>query len=238
MIATVAEPGGAAKGRVIDDTGGNAVRMPRRDPLQPYREKRHFGRTPEPPAMKGRARRRARFVIQAHDATAMHYDFRLEAGGVLKSWAVPKGPSLKPRDKRLAMRTEDHPIAYASFEGVIPDGEYGAGPVIVWDEGTYRNLTDDDGTEVPVEEAVDRGHVKVWLEGRKLQGGFALTRTPIGRDGREKWLLVKLRDEAADARRNPVSTQPESVRSGRSIDDLREEAERAGRPVRRRRRNG
>ena len=223
---------------MADHVGGNPRSMLRRDPLRPYRDKRHFGRTPEPPARKGRARRRPRFVIQQHDATAMHYDVRLEAGGVLKSWAVPKGPSLKPKDKRLAMRTEDHPIAYAAFEGVIPEGEYGAGPVIVWDEGTYRNLTDEDGTEVPVEEAVDQGHVKVWLEGHKLQGGFALTRTPIGRDRREKWLLVKLRDEAADARRNPVSTQPESVVSGRTLEDLRAQAERAGRPVRRRRRAG
>jgi DNA ligase D-like protein (predicted 3'-phosphoesterase) len=195
--------------------------MPKKDDsLAKYRAKRDFRRTPEPPARAGRRRKQPRFVIQQHDATAMHYDFRLEADGVLKSWAVPKGPSTNPRDKRLAVPTEDHPISYGTFEGVIPEGEYGAGPVIVWDTGTYRNLTEQDGSEVPVAEAIRRGHVKFWLDGHKLKGGFALTRTPIGRDGREKWLLVKLKDEMADARRNPVSTQPESVLSGRTIDDL------------------
>ncbi len=159
-------------------------------------------------------------MIQKHDATALHYDFRLEAAGVLKSWAVPKGPSTDPRDKRLAMPTEDHPLDYADFEGVIPEKNYGAGPVIVWDAGTYRNLTERDGRTVPVEDAVNAGHVKVWLDGHKLTGGFSLRRTRIGTDGREKWLLVKLRDEAADARRNPVSTQPRSVTSGRTIEEV------------------
>jgi DNA ligase D-like protein (predicted 3'-phosphoesterase) len=186
--------------------------------LDRYRSKRDPKRTPEP---FGRGRRRTskrpRFVIQQHDATAMHYDFRLEAAGVLKSWAVPKGPSTDPRDKRLAMPTEDHPLEYASFEGLIPEGEYGAGPVIVWDEGTFRNLTEEDGREIPLAKGVKRGHVKFWLEGKKLRGGWSLRRTPIGRDGREKWLLVKLKDEEADARRNPVSSQPKSVRSGRTI---------------------
>jgi DNA ligase D-like protein (predicted 3'-phosphoesterase) len=159
-------------------------------------------------------------VIQKHDATTLHYDVRLEAGGVLKSWAVPKGPSTDPREKRLAVRTEDHPLEYADFEGMIPDGLYGAGPVIVWDTGTYRNLTERDGKPVPSERAVEDGHVVVWLEGHKLRGGYALTRTPIGRDRREKWLLVKMKDEEADARRNPISTQPESVLSGDRIEDL------------------
>jgi DNA ligase D-like protein (predicted 3'-phosphoesterase) len=187
------------------------------DPLDKYRRKRDFRRTPEPAGGRRRCRR-PRFVVQKHDATALHYDVRLEAGGVLKSWAVPKGPSTDPRDKRLAMRTEDHPVGYADFEGVIPEGEYGAGPVIVWDAGAYRNLTERDGSEVPVERAVDEGHVSVWLEGRKLRGGFALTRT--GDDKRERWLLVKMHDEAADARRRPVSTQPESVLTGRTIEEV------------------
>ncbi len=203
---------------------GNAdTEMPKKDDsLARYRSKRDFRRTPEPPASAGRRRKQLRFVIQQHDATAMHYDFRLEVGGVLKSWAVPKGPSMNPRDKRLAMPTEDHPMAYGDFEGVIPEGEYGAGPVIVWDAGTYRNLTGEEGREVPMEEAVDRGHAKFWLEGHKLTGGFALTRTPVGGDKREKWLLVKLKDEAADARRKPVSSQPESVISGLTIDEMRD----------------
>jgi DNA ligase D-like protein (predicted 3'-phosphoesterase) len=157
-------------------------------------------------------------VIQQHDATSMHWDFRLEAAGVLKSWAVPRGPSTDPKEKRLAMPTEDHPPDYGGFEGVIPEGQYGAGPVIVWDAGTYRNLTEKAGREVPVEEATDAGHVKVFLEGEKLRGGYALTR--IGKGKKPRWILVKLKDEHADARRNPVRTQPHSVASGKTIAEL------------------
>lgn len=184
-----------------------------------YGEKRDFRKSPEP---SGRGRGSAgagqpQFVIQLHDARSRHFDFRLEADGVLRSWAVPKGPSTDPKEKRLATPTEDHPLDYQDFEGVIPGGEYGAGAVVVWDTGPYRNLTASrDGEEVPVAEAVDRGHVKFWLEGHKLTGGYALTRL----QGREDWLLVKLRDDKADARRNPVSTQPESVRTGRTVEQV------------------
>jgi DNA ligase D-like protein (predicted 3'-phosphoesterase) len=191
------------------------------DSLGPYRGKRDFGRTPEPPGGRKRRRRtQPRFVVQKHDATTLHYDFRLEAAGVLKSWAVPKGPSTNPKDKRLAMPTEDHPLDYADYEGMIPEGQYGAGPVIVWDTGTYRSLTEDDGETVPVEQAVQNGHVAVWLEGRKLRGAYALTR--IGKGKRERWLLVKMADEQADARRKPVKSQPESVVSGRTIEEVAE----------------
>jgi DNA ligase D-like protein (predicted 3'-phosphoesterase) len=151
-----------------------------------------------------------RFVIQQHGARSMHWDFRLEAGGVFKSWAVPRGPSTDPRDKRLAMEVDDHQISWGDFEGVIPEGEYGAGPVIVWDRGDYRPLADE-----PSEESLANGHLSFWLEGQKLRGGWTLRRI----DGR-RWLLVKRRDDEADARRNPVSTQPESVVSGRRIDEL------------------
>ena len=151
-----------------------------------------------------------RFVIQQHDARSMHWDFRLEAGGVFKSWAVPRGPSMDPRDKRLAMEVEDHQISWGDFEGVIPEGEYGAGPVIVWDRGSYRPLGDE-----PAERALADGHLSFWLEGKKLRGGWTLRRI----EGR-RWLLVKRRDDEADARRNPVSTQPESVVSGRRIDEI------------------
>ena len=196
----------------------------RQDPLGPYRGKRDLERTPEPSAgRKRRSRRRPRFVVHQHDATTLHYDFRLEAAGVLKSWAVPKGPSTNPKDKRLAMPVEDHPLDYADFEGVIPEGQYGAGPVIVWDTGTYRSLTEQHGKTVPVERAVQDGHVAVWLEGRKLRGGYALTR--IGKGKRERWLLVKMDDEQADARHKPVKSQPESVVSGRTIEDVAAEAE-------------
>ena len=162
----------------------------------------------------------ARFVIQKHAATSLHYDFRLEAAGTLRSWAVPKGPSTDPRDKRLAMPVEDHSLEYRDFEGLIPMGSYGAGAVIVWDTGDYRNLTERDGEEVPIEDALENGHAVVWLEGQKLRGGYSLNRIAKGED--ERWLLVKRRDEEADARRNPVSTQPESVLSGRTIEDVRE----------------
>ncbi len=158
------------------------------------------------------------FVIQKHDASRLHYDFRLEVGGVLRSWAIPKGPSTDPREKRLAVEVEDHALDYADFEGVISSG-YGAGTVIVWDTGTYRNVTERDGREVPLEEALERGHASVWLEGRKLRGGWSLQR--MGRGGaKPQWLLVKRRDEEADARRNPTSTQPESVLSGRTVEDV------------------
>jgi len=199
--------------------GKTRAKMPRRDdPLQAYKGKRDFERTPEPPACGGRRGGKPRFVIQKHDATRLHYDFRLEAGGVLKSWAVPRGPSTNPKDKRLAIRTEDHPLDYADFEGAIPEGEYGAGTVVVWDTGTYRNLTEEGGKEIPVERAVENGHVVVWLEGRKLTGGYALTR--IGKNRQERWLLVKVADEAADAGGDPVETRPESVLSGRTNEEI------------------
>src|ERR1700704_5126901 len=114
----------------------------------------------------------SRFVIQKHDASSLHYDFRLEVGGVLKSWAVPKGPSLDPREKRLAVEVEDHPLDYADFEGVIGEGNYGAGAVIVWDAGTYRNLDE----KRSMAEALEAGHAKFWLEGQKLKGGWTLQR--------------------------------------------------------------
>jgi DNA ligase D-like protein (predicted 3'-phosphoesterase) len=134
-----------------------------------------------------------------------------------------QGTSTNPKDKRLAMPVEDHPLDYIDYEGVIPEGQYGAGPVIVWDAGTYRNRTEQDGKAVPVERAVEDGHVAVWLEGRKLRGGFALTR--IGTGKRERWLLVKMDDEQADARRKPVKSQPESVVSGRTVEQVAAEAE-------------
>jgi DNA ligase D-like protein (predicted 3'-phosphoesterase) len=126
------------------------------------------------------------------------------------------------------MPTEDHPMDYAGFEGVIPEGEYGAGAVIVWDRGTYRNIThlDKEGGPVPVERAVQEGHVAVWLEGKKLNGGYALTRT--GRGPRERWILVKMNDDEADARRNPVVSQPESVLSGRTLEQVAKEAAKHG----------
>jgi len=188
------------------------------DTLDDYRGKRDFSGTPEPPGERVDARDRPIFVIQKHDATTLHYDFRLEADGVLKSWAVPKGPSTDPKEKRLAVPTEDHPLGYASFEGVIPEGSYGAGTVMVWDRGTYRNLTRKGGQEVAVTEALGRGHVSVWLEGEKVRGGYALTRFRTGKG--EAWLLVKMDDVEAAPGRDLVATEPRSVVSGRTIEEI------------------
>jgi DNA ligase D-like protein (predicted 3'-phosphoesterase) len=197
--------------------------MAKRDPLETYRGKRKAGRTPEPVAAPASPRRRGRrsgplFVIQKHDASTLHYDFRLEVDGVLKSWAVPKGPSTNPRDKRLAVPTEDHPMEYADFEGVIPEDEYGGGSVLVWDTGSWRNLTERDGQPVPAARAIEHGHLAFELEGDKLRGPFALTRLRTGR--REAWLLVKMAGEGADARRKPVKSQPDSVLSGRGLEQV------------------
>jgi DNA ligase D-like protein (predicted 3'-phosphoesterase) len=194
--------------------------MTSRDKLTKYQEKRDFRRTPEP-AGTGRepSPDKPIFVIQKHAARTLHYDFRLEVAGVLKSWAVPKGPSTDPREKRLAVPTEDHPLDYADFEGVIPEGEYGAGAVLVWDLGTFTNITEKKGKAVPLEEAVPHGHVKVWLEGKKLRGGYALTRFKTGKD--EAWLLVKAEDEAADAGRDLVRSEPRSVLTGRTIEEIK-----------------
>ena len=152
------------------------------------------------------------FVIQKHHASSLHYDFRLEVGGVLRSWAVPKGPSTDPREKRLAVEVPDHPLAWGKFEGSIGPG-YGEGKVIVWDRGRYRPLTDGDFGD-----ALEAGHASFWLEGEKLEGGWTLQRTRGG--AKPQWLLIKRRDEKADARRRPTSTQPESVVSGRRIEDV------------------
>ena len=195
-------------------------------PLDEYEKKRDFRSTPEPSGEgaepmphAGEPGGEGRFVIQKHDASSLHYDFRIEADGVLKSWAVPKGPSTDPRDKRLAVMTEDHPLDYGGFEGVIPEGQYGAGTVMVWDAGTYENASvDDDGEPISVADAVNAGQVKVRLDGEKLAGGYALVHTGFRSD--KDWLLIKEKDDGADARRNPTSTEPDSVASGRSLDEI------------------
>ncbi len=176
-----------------------------------YRAKRRFARTPEPRGRVARATKAGgRFVVQKHDASRLHYDFRLELDGVLKSWAVPKGPSLDPADKRLAVQVEDHPVEYADFEGVIPQGQYGAGPVIVWDRGRWEPQGDP-------REGLRRGKVAFTLDGEKLHGGFALVRMrTAGRDGKN-WLLVKERDGEAKHGRaaDVVGRLPESVKTSR-----------------------
>lgn len=191
------------------------------DALLLYKSKRNFDKTPEPKGdaqSKSSAKDKPIFVIQKHDANHLHYDFRLEIDGVLKSWAVPKGPSTDPADKRLAMETEDHPMDYATFEGVIPEGNYGAGPVIIWDHGTFDNIKEKDGKAVSLKQCYKNGQIEVDLHGKKLQGDYALIRTAP--EEAKKWLLIKMRDEHADARRNPVNSQPESVVSGKTIEEI------------------
>lgn len=161
----------------------------------------------------------ADFVIQKHGASRLHYDFRIEVDGVLKSWAVPKGPSTDPRVKRLAVPTEDHELNYKEFEGTIPQGEYGAGTVMIWDRGTYRHLSEEsDGEQKSISACLDDGELKIWLDGEKIRGGYVLVQTDSGDD--ERWLLIKMDDEEADARRNPVSTEKLSVFSGRDLEEI------------------
>lgn len=193
--------------------------------ISDYKKKRNLSRSGEPQGGKrpGGGNKPV-FVIQKHDASSLHYDFRLESGGVLKSWAVPKGLSTDPRDKRLAIRTEDHPLAYGDFEGVIPEGEYGAGPVIVWDRGPFENVTEKDDEPVSVADALEHGHLVVKLDGEKLLGAYTLQRMGGGGDD-EQWLIIKVDDDAADARRNPVSTQPKSVKSGKTVEQVAREHE-------------
>jgi bifunctional non-homologous end joining protein LigD len=183
--------------------------------LREYVKKRRFDRTAEP---KGAvARRRAEperlFVIQKHRATALHYDFRLESKGVLVSWAVPKGPSLDPATKRLAMHVEDHPMDYARYEGIIPAGEYGGGTVMVWDIGTYTGFEGED-----VEEGLRKGAVKITLRGKKLQGAWRLVRT-----GDRQWLLIKSRDEHA-SKDDITVTKPRSVLTRRLMATIARDA--------------
>ncbi len=192
--------------------------------LETYRKRRDPKKSPEPRGRRRQGGKQPQFVVQEHAARSHHFDFRLEVDGVLKSWAVPKGPSTDPRDKRLAVPVEDHPLDYADFEGVIPAGQYGAGAVVVWDRGSYDNLTEHAGRPQAVADALQAGHLVVALHGEKLKGGFALQQVAD-----DRWLLIKLKDAAADARRRPVSSQRRSVVSGRTVSELAKEAERGDR---------
>ena len=182
--------------------------------LEEYRRKRRFGVTTEPKgAAKPRKRTtKLRFVVQKHRAGHLHYDFRLEWDGVLLSWAVPKGPSLDPSVKRLAMHVEDHPIEYAKFEGVIPEGEYGGGTVMLWDQGTW---TPDDPD---VAKHLAKGDLKFTLAGTKLKGSWVLVRTR-GYQGGKSWLLIKHRDDAASSR-DVTTDEPRSVVSDRLLAEI------------------
>ena len=186
--------------------------------LTEYKKKRTFRKTPEPTGGQASGRE-LQFVVQKHDASRLHYDFRLELKGVLKSWAVPKGPSMNPAEKRLAMLVEDHPFDYKNFEGIIPEGNYGAGTVIIWDEGTYEPIEEvgeKNAQEAYLLKAFKGGSIKIRMHGKKLKGEFALVRTR-GR-GDNSWLLIKHRDKFATE--NDISKKNKSVVSGKTIEGM------------------
>lgn len=190
-----------------------------------YEEKRDFSKTKEPRGTKSKKSLKGKniFVIQKHDATNLHYDFRLEIEGTLKSWSVPKGPSTNPAVKRMAIPTEDHPMEYANFEGTIPKGQYGGGTVMVWDKGTFTNLKKDaEGNAISLSDSYKMGSLEFSLKGKKMQGGYALVQMKGGKM-KDNWLLIKTEDDFADARKNPVTTQTESVLTGRSLKEIAEE---------------
>ncbi|HMK45909.1 MAG TPA: DNA polymerase ligase N-terminal domain-containing protein [Methanocella sp.] len=190
--------------------------MPPEETLKPYHGRRHFDRTPEPYGRE-RAEDRPVYVIQKHDASHLHYDLRLELGGVLKSWAIPKGPSMDPKVRRLALLTEDHPVEYATFEGVIPEGNYGAGTVMVWDMGTYHNIREDKPGRATMARAFENGKIEVWIDGTKLKGGFALIRT---RQSEKSWLFFKMKDDQAAPGSDVTGEKLASALTGRSMDDI------------------
>jgi bifunctional non-homologous end joining protein LigD len=188
-----------------------------------YKKKRSFDNTPEPAGKKKSTTRGLKFVVQKHDASHLHYDFRLEMEGVLKSWAVPKGPSLNPQDKRLAMMVEDHPYDYRTFEGTIPEGNYGAGTVMVWDEGTYEALAHENEPikkqEKTLLEELKKGDVKIVLHGEKLKGAFALVK--MKSRGENTWLLIKKQDNKATEK--DITKKDKSVKTGRSLNQIAEQ---------------
>jgi len=188
--------------------------------LSEYRRKRDFTRTAEPKGGAGRVRQKLAFVIQKHAATHLHYDLRLELDGVMKSWAVPKGPSLDPSVKRLAMQVEDHPIEYNSFEGTIPKGEYGGGTVMLWDRGTYSYGGSDPDPIEGLRRGYQKGDFKFVLQGKRLRGSWVLVRTRRDPKGRAQWLLIKHRDEFAVPGSDVTAEVQTSVATGRTMEEI------------------
>jgi bifunctional non-homologous end joining protein LigD len=192
----------------------------KKNSLVTYKKKRHFKRTPEPKPKQSTSKEPI-FVIQKHAASHLHYDLRLAIHGALVSWAVPKGVPTKIGEKRLAIQTEDHPMSYATFEGVIPKGEYGGGTVMVWDYGTYANIKYHNGELVPVDDALDKGTVEFVLHGKKLNSAYALIKT---RYGENQWLLVKIRMPKG-IKRTAKKTVPaaRSALSGKTMQQIAQE---------------
>lgn len=174
--------------------------------LKKYKEKRDFSKTSEPEGKIAPKSKKTMFVIQKHAARRLHYDFRIEVDGVLKSWAVPKEPSMSTKDKRLAVHVEDHPYDYGSFEGVIPKGEYGAGSVEIWDKGYYVNMTIKDGKQEPLAKSIEKGHVIIWVKGDRIRGGFAFNRMKDN-----NWIMIKMNDEEAIENKKDEKTESKFI---------------------------
>jgi bifunctional non-homologous end joining protein LigD len=195
--------------------------MKKTESLIRYKAQRDFTQTPEPKGTRRRARKtNPIFVIQKHQATHLHYDLRLEIDGVLKSWAVPKGPSTDPSIKRLAVPTEDHPMEYATFEGIIPEGQYGAGTVMVWDMGTYDNIKHTKDKTVPMLDCYLNGRIEVFLHGKKLTGAYTLIRLEKSTYKQGGWLLIKMRDEYAKSS-NILTSKPHSALTNRTMAQIK-----------------
>ena len=213
-------------------TTGTAKRSSSKKPTAPaqaaepqlteYRRKRDFSKTEEPAGGTARSGRKLAFVIQKHAASHLHYDLRLELDGVMKSWAVPKGPSLDPAVKRLAMEVEDHPIEYNAFEGTIPKGEYGGGTVMLWDRGSYTYGGADPDPLEGLRRGYAKGDFKFVLQGKRLRGSWVLVRTRRSERGRAQWLLIKHRDEYAVPGSDVTAEHQTSVATRRTMDEIAE----------------
>ncbi len=195
--------------------------MAEKKKLAEYNRKRNFSETPEPEGRVGRTRRSGlHFVIQKHAASSLHFDFRLELDGVMKSWAVPKGPSLDSAVKRLAIQVEDHPIDYNTFEGTIPEGEYGGGTVMLWDRGSYTAADDATDPVAELRNGYASGELSFVLHGERLHGAWALIRTRRGAQKQQQWLLVKRRDDDAEPGADVVAEYETSVATGRTMEEI------------------
>ena len=200
---------------------GITVMAPAKKTLQTYHTKRNFKNTTEPRGhVKKRSSQKTLFMIHKHAASHLHYDLRLEIEGVLASWAVPKGPSTDPAEKRLAVQTEDHPYEYGSFEGVIPAGNYGAGTVMVWDTGIYEDLKAEEGT---MSDHLADGRIEIFLKGKKLKGTYALVKTKRTKSGEPYWLLIKMNDAYAHKPKDPVARETRSALTGRTMEEIAQE---------------
>ena len=207
----------SAKRSVKTTAKRTTTRASKKPPLGEYNAKRDFTRTAEPAGKVPKPRSKTlHFVIQKHAASHLHYDFRLELDGVMKSWAVPKGPSLDPSVRRLAMEVEDHPIAYNTFEGTIPQGEYGGGTVMLWDRGTYE--ADDDGGPASLRRGYEKGELRFVMHGKRIRGGFVLAR--LRRPGRPQWLLIKRRDDFANPERDVTAEETTSIATRRTMEQI------------------